>query len=84
MSEEQVICPECKKPCGPVRPGAKVYHMTCLMSRMNSLRFMWTLDAYNRETRFDLFVTCAKCKCLVSELDETHLCTWCASLEEEC
>ncbi len=35
------------------------------------------------ETRV-LLITCPKCKRLVFELDETHLCPWCVSLEEEC
>jgi hypothetical protein len=34
------------------------------------------------ETRV-LLMTCPKCKRLVFELDETYLCPWCVSLEEE-
>jgi hypothetical protein len=35
------------------------------------------------ETR-RLLMTCPKCKRLVFELDETHRCPWCVSVEEEC
>ncbi len=35
------ICPECNKPCGPFQPGAKVYHMSCLVKKFKALREEW-------------------------------------------
>ena len=29
----QAICPLCEKPVGPYRPGAEVYHWSCLKAK---------------------------------------------------
>jgi hypothetical protein len=38
MSEQQQTCPECGKPVGNDHPGAKVYHMSCLMPKFEKHR----------------------------------------------
>lgn len=34
----KAICPICEKPVGREVPGAKVYHMACLMEAMRPVR----------------------------------------------
>jgi len=40
---KDAICPMCNKPVGPEVPGAKVYHMACLMESLRDVR-----EAINR------------------------------------
>jgi hypothetical protein len=64
-----------------------MYHGSCLETHMEKVRSEWELETAEEKIErmsYQLLVACSKCKRLVHELDDTHLCTWCASLEEEC
>lgn len=50
MSEQQT-CPECGKPVGNEHPGAKVYHMSCLMPKFEKQRERQKAKAANLDAQ---------------------------------
>jgi hypothetical protein len=86
MNEEQAICPECNLPCGPAKPGAKVYHWSCLMKRFEGHRNEQRQDfSLIPGPALEIWEFCHRCANLTSKIErETLLCPLCVSREEEC
>jgi len=75
MSEEQTT--------SPAKTGSKVVRFVSLAELAKESR-KFNIKGCQTGRVHQIQLVCPKCKRLVDELDETLLCPWCVSLEEEC